>query len=122
MKDGESQVSQGVGLEAFPEASSLDIVGWSRESAQSVLRMRFGANDCERMIQLESKSAQTSLTEAEEIELASYEQIAVFLEYLKRSAREYLQMDGDSPEENRGNAPALFSGRSSFTLRDPLAD
>ena len=41
-----------------------------------------------------SKAAQTTLTEVEEIELASYEQIAVFLEYLKRSARDYLKSDG----------------------------
>ena len=59
------------------------------------------------MIQLESKSAQTSLTEAEEIELASYEQIAVFLEYLKRSARDFLHQDDASagdPGVARGTA------------------
>ena len=96
-------MSESIGLSNVGDELPLAVDGWTVDSARSVLRLKFGERDCERIIQLESKAAQTRLTDGEQAELGGYEQVAVFLEFLKRSARRFLSRDEDG---GRGVKPS----------------
>lgn len=92
-----------MGLSAGQDELPVSVGGWSTTSARSVLRLRFGDRECERIIRLESKAAQTRLTPGEQAELAGFEQVTVFLEFLKRNAQQFLTPPGDPPSQ--GNLP-----------------
>ncbi|MDA7867249.1 hypothetical protein N9B57_04855 [Verrucomicrobia bacterium] len=90
MFDQESEVTESVGLSATRVDLPVSVGGWTSESAQCILRLTLREQDRERIIRLESKSAQTSLTVGEAAELQGYEEVSVFFEFMKRSARLYL--------------------------------
>ena len=88
---GDERNSSGaIGLTTAPEELPMVVTGWTGASANSVLRLNFGSKDCEKLFKLESKSAQTQLTKAEQSELDGYECISVFLEFLRRGAQSHL--------------------------------
>jgi hypothetical protein len=90
MFDQESEVTESVELSATRVELPVSVGGWTSESAQSILRLTLREQDRERIIRLESKAAQTRLTVGELAELQGYEQVSIFFEFLKRSARVYL--------------------------------
>ena len=90
MFDQESEVTESVGLSATRVDLPVSVGGWTSESAQCILRLTLREQDRERIIRLESQSAQTSLTVGEAAELQGYEEVSVFFEFMKRSARLYL--------------------------------
>ena len=96
----ESSLGLSVGQDELP----VSVGGWSTTSARSVLGLRFGDRECERIIRLESKAAQTRLTPVEQAELAGFEQVTVFLEFLKRNAQRFLTPPGQTPPQ--GSLPS----------------
>jgi hypothetical protein len=90
MFDQESEVTESVGLSATRIELPVSVGGWTSESARCILSLTLREQDRERIIRLESKAAQTRLTVGERAELQGYEQVSVFFEFMKRSARLYL--------------------------------
>lgn len=88
--ENDSGISLSLGVSSAQEPFPFKIGGWSSESAESILRMTLGVKAGDRMMRLESKAAQTQLTDGEQAELDGYEGVSVFLEFLKRSARQHL--------------------------------
>ena len=86
--------------EATKESFSLSISneslpcwvnGWTEPAARSVLALDFCDRDRRQMLRLSCKADQAELTELEQSELDGFEQVSVFLEFLKRSASEFLR-------------------------------
>ena len=103
----DGKASGAIGLANVQSELPVSVSGWNRASAKSLLRIAFSEKDCERFLRLESKSAQTELTEAEQSELDGYESISVFMEFLKRGARFHLaelgDINGGSPSSSLNN-------------------
>jgi len=64
---------------------------WSREAAESILRLDFPPADVERMNALAAKARQGSLAEPESAELENYRDAGRLLELLQSKARRSLQ-------------------------------
>ena len=65
---------------------------WSKEAAESILRLDFPPADVERMNVLAAKARQGSLSELESAELENYRDAGRLLELLQSKARRSLQI------------------------------
>lgn len=90
MSSNDLEKTESLGISSGSPELPLSIEGWTQDAARSLLRIGFSAREFDRIIRLESKAAQASLTSSEEAELAGYEQVSVFIELLKRSAQRHL--------------------------------
>lgn len=90
MFDQKSELTESVELSAPSVELPVSVGGWTSDSARCVLSLALRGQDRERIIRLESKKAQTRLTVGERAELQGYEQVSIFIEVMKRSARLYL--------------------------------
>ena len=114
--DKEPEISLSLGISGVQEAFPMKIEGWTEESARSMLKMGLGDKDCERIMRLESKSAQTRLTDGEQAELDGYDSVSVFLEFLKRCAREHLASPAEESSRSRLVASRTWGVESSDSL------
>lgn len=90
MVQNKSKPTESVGLSSAQGDLPLVVGGWTRESARCVLGLNMNERNRKRIMRLESKAAQTRLTDGEQAELQGYEQVAIFFEFMNRSARNYL--------------------------------
>lgn len=64
--------------------------GWSNAAAETILELRFPAQDVRRMKQLLAKAKAGTLSGDEELELENYRNVGRFLELMKSRARRLL--------------------------------
>lgn len=73
----------------------------SAEAAHSILALRFGPADVNRMNELAEKAREGALTEAERVEIDNYERAGHVLSLLKSSARTALKGAAPGPSGDR---------------------